>query len=68
MVTRGALWSGRGAWKAMDTPTFQSNDEGEGQLGVLACLDDAIGYGGAVHYPAKYVDQNGLHLECWEDT
>ena len=43
--------------------TFQPDDEGYGELDLLAGSDDAIGYRGTVHYSTKYVHQYRLHLD-----
>ena len=43
--------------------TFQPDDEGYGELDLLAGSDDAIGYHGTVHYSTKYVHQYRLHLD-----
>ena len=42
--------------------TFQPDDEGYGELDLLAGSNDAIGYRGTVHYSTKYVHQYRLHL------
>ena len=56
-----------GAW-LINTPTFQPDNQGKDQFGVLACLDDTIGYGGTVDYATKYRGSRGdstVQIVCY---